>query len=480
MKAKPGVTPIDRWPPANHYFYYLFRAWLEEGGYTGTTLALYASAARLAFGVVNKEYWLIDPDTDFARVETYLVEHGLAAATRATYQRGLLKLAEYLRLRCQRPALVPPINWAYYLNHLPDWLTAHLRAYLTHRRRSWPAELQGERTAGLLSALTRYLRWVAGQALLSAATDLTPALWFAYLDSRLAAGLRAKTLNGELRVLHGFLTFLQEQDVAICARMLRVEELDAGTSLPRDVPPEQITLLLTEIGKVAQAANAGVRRTGLLDRAWFLLMLHSGLRTGEVRRLRLPDYDLTRKVLRIEQSKGLKDRLVYVSQAATAAVTAYLAVRGPAADDHVFLFHHRPLSQSYCAERLKTYAARCGVHITPHQLRHTCATLLLNAGAPILTVQAILGHRHTDTTLGYARLYDGTVAADYYRAMAQVEVQMTLGTPAQPGALDEGYLLGLLEVVRTGALSAVQQEAVQMLQEALIQRVGERSRVLAP
>jgi integrase len=246
------------------------------------------------------------------------------------------------------------------------------------------------------------------------------------------------------------------------------------------VPPEQITLLLTEIGKVAQAANAGVRRTGLLDRAWFLLMLHSGLRTGEVRRLRLPDYDLTRKVLRIEQSKGLKDRLVYVSQAATAAVTAYLAVRGPAADDHVFLFHHRPLSQSYCAERLKTYAARCGVHITPHQLRHTCATLLLNAGAPILTVQAILGHRHTDTTLGYARLYDGTVAADYYRAMAQVEVQMTLGTPAQPGALDEGYLLGLLEVVRTGALSAVQQEAVQMLQEALIQRVGERSRVLAP
>jgi hypothetical protein len=42
--------------------------------------------------------------------------------------------------------------------------------------------------------------------------------------------------------------------------------------------------------------------------------------------------------------------------------------------------------------------------------------LLLNAGAPVLTVQTILGHKFIDTTLGYARLYDGTVAADYYEA----------------------------------------------------------------
>ncbi len=48
----------------------------------------------------------------------------------------------------------------------------------------------------------------------------------------------------------------------------------------------------------------------------------------------------------------------------------------------------------------------------PHQLRHSCATLLLNAGAPVLTVQTLLGHEWVDTTLGYACLYDGTVAAD--------------------------------------------------------------------
>jgi acetyltransferase len=53
--------------------------------------------------------------------------------------------------------------------------------------------------------------------------------------------------------------------------------------------------------------------------------------------------------------------------------------------------------------------------------KQVCATLLLNAGAPILTVQTLLGHKHIDTTLTYARLYNGTVAADYYRAMNDVE-----------------------------------------------------------
>ena len=59
--------------------------------------------------------------------------------------------------------------------------------------------------------------------------------------------------------------------------------------------------------------------------------------------------------------------------------------------------------------------------VTPHQLHASFASLLLNAGAPILAVQALLGHEHVDTTLRYARLYDSTVAADYERAMSRIE-----------------------------------------------------------
>ena len=99
--------------------------------------------------------------------------------------------------------------------------------------------------------------------------------------------------------------------------------------------------------------------------------------------------------------------------------------------------------------------------------------MLLNAGAPILTVQNILGHKHIDTTLGYARLYDGTVAADYYRAMAEVERRLQLvETPPDP-APTSGQLLALIDSLREGTLNDKQQETVQTLRAAIL-AIGEQ------
>ena len=145
-------------------------------------------------------------------------------------------------------------------------------------------------------------------------------------------------------------------------------------------------------------------------------------------------------------------------------------MRGPAEalPDYVFIYRHAALSESYCGQRLlKYYGKRSGFRITPHQLRHSCATLLLNAGAPILTVQTILGHRHIDTTLGYARLYDGTVAADYYRAMAQIERQMSLPEDAYAEPPSSGQLLALVDSLRSGTLNDSQQETVRALRAGL-------------
>jgi hypothetical protein len=94
-------------------------------------------------------------------------------------------------------------------------------------------------------------------------------------------------------------------------------------------------------------------------------------------------------------------------------------------------------------------------------------TLVLNAGAPILTVQAILGHQRIDTTLGYARLYDGTVAADYYRAMAQIERQMALPEDAYAEPPSSGQLLALVDALRNGTLNESQQETVRALRAGL-------------
>jgi len=192
-----------------------------------------------------------------------------------------------------------------------------------------------------------------------------------------------------------------------------------------------------------------------------------------VRRLRLADVDLDGQRLRIVQSKGLKDRVVFLSEATVEAIEAYLPLRGPVLDDYLFVYRHRPLTVTYCAERLHTYGKRCGVRVRPHQLRHSCATLLLNAGAPLLTVQALLGHKNLDTTLIYARLYDGTVAADYYRAMANVEQRLQLALTPEPPLMTTGQMVALVDGLSQGTLNEKQRELIHTLRSGLL-TLGER------
>ncbi len=83
-------------------------------------------------------------------------------------------------------------------------------------------------------------------------------------------------------------------------------------------------------------------------------------------------------------------------------------------------------------------------------------------------MQTILGHQHIDTTLGYARLYDGTVAADYYRAMARIEQQMALADEAKIEPPDSGQLLALVDALRNGTLNESQQETVRALRAGIV------------
>ena len=80
----------------------------------------------------------------------------------------------------------------------------------------------------------------------------------------------------------------------------------------------------------------------------------------------------------------------------------------------------------------------------------------------------LLGHKYSDTTLGYARLYDGTVAADYYRAMAEVEARLTLAEGTASQAPESGELLAMVDALQTGTLNETQREIVQSLRAAIL------------
>jgi hypothetical protein len=97
----------------------------------------------------------------------------------------------------------------------------------------------------------------------------------------------------------------------------------------------------------------------------------------------------------------------------------------------------------------------------------------LNAGAPILTVQAILGHKWVDTTLAYARLYDGTVAADYYAAIAGVEAQMELLEGGEAKMPKSGQLLALVDSLFDGTLNDDQRETAQALRSLILTMGGQ-------
>jgi site-specific recombinase XerD len=479
----PAIQRMGQWLECNQEFYKQFYYWLGRGGYAKHTVTCYGTAARDALGLVNKPYWEID-SADLARVYDYLAARTTSASVRGARKGGLDKLDQYLAQcrgepeRASRRCKVQQLNWPRYLRTLPEWLAEDVRVYLAHCRKSWRPSEEHQRSMELLSKLTTVLRSMASLGTLRDLRDLTANRWEDHVAARPAAGVGTVTLNHDLLQLQSFLRFLAEAGRSICERMLRVKLMSRSQHIPRDVPIEQLRRLLASVEQAAADANATTRSLAVMDRAWIYLMLYSGLRTGEIRRLRLGDIDWESRRIRIEQSKGLKDRLVPLSTPAINALRTYLGEPrlGMTANCVLFGHWHQALNAIHCRARLQWYQARCGAQVTPHQLRHSAATLLLNAGAPVLTVQLILGHKKIDTTLGYARLYDGTAAADYYRAMVQIESHLNLTdeVPATPPS--PGELVALVDSLRGGTLNQTQVETLQTLRSGILALAEQETR----
>ena len=121
-------------------------------------------------------------------------------------------------------------------------------------------------------------------------------------------------------------------------------------------------------------------------------------------------------------SKPGHDRAIHLTPALIDALGRFLARRPDLpGEDHVFLLHRRLPCAWTLRDRLTRYAEHVDLHVTPHRLRHTLATRLVNRGMPIQSLRKLLGHRSIDTTLLYAQLYDETVHAQFRDAMLQTE-----------------------------------------------------------
>jgi integrase/recombinase XerD len=176
--------------------------------------------------------------------------------------------------------------------------------------------------------------------------------------------------------------------------------------LPRAVRAGELVLLL--------AAAAGEDPLALRDRAMLEVAFGAGLRASELVALPLAALDRRRGLLRV-RGKGGRERLVPLGEPALDALDAWLARGRPAlaraggrAGDAVFLGRRgRPMTRQNLFARLRALALRAGLsarEVSPHALRHGFATELLEGGADLRAVQAMLGHADLSTTQIYTQV----------------------------------------------------------------------------
>jgi len=175
-------------------------------------------------------------------------------------------------------------------------------------------------------------------------------------------------------------------------------------ALPRSVPSIQ------EVEAILAQADPHTT-TGLRDRALLETLYASGIRRMEVAGLGVYDADLSRGVLWIRCGKGRRQRVVPLGERATAWLDKYLTEVRPqlTTPDSQALFvtdHGEPVIPSYVAEKVKHYMVAAGVHKvgSTHLLRHACATHMLEGGADVRFIQALLGHANLETTQVYTHV----------------------------------------------------------------------------
>lgn len=163
---------------------------------------------------------------------------------------------------------------------------------------------------------------------------------------------------------------------------------------------------------------------GKRDRAVLELLYGTAIRVGECERLDLRDVDLGKGELLIRSGKGRKDRLVPLLGRAAAAAALYLRdsrpelVKDPKERALFITSRGTRLGVKRIQDLVRSNARAAGItlRVTPHTLRHGCATHLLQNGADVRHVQKLLGHAHVETTAFYTRVVPGDLEKAFAKA----------------------------------------------------------------
>ena len=210
--------------------------------------------------------------------------------------------------------------------------------------------------------------------------------------------LKLKTQNYYLISLRAFLKFLRKRDI----ESLNPERIELAKVGQRDLD----LITADELNRLINGPKGDNSVAGLRDRAILELFFSTGLRVSELCALNR-DLDLSRDEFSV-RGKGEKIRVVFLSSDAKDAIKAYEKKRGDLEEALFISTSNTRLTPRSIERIVKRYAIKAGItrKVTPHVIRHSFATDLLENGADLRSVQALLGHANIATTQVYTHITD--------------------------------------------------------------------------
>jgi len=264
--------------------------------------------------------------------------------------------------------------------------------------------------SGYLSDLRLLVAWACEREL--APSDLERDRVTGFLVAQQGSGKAARSVARLASALRQFLTFLRMEGAGAAGPEAVVRPPRPPRILPRTLTESQVEALLA-----APDLNTPL---GVRDRAWIELLYASGLRVSELAGLSARTVYLDEGFLKV-LGKGRKERLIPFGQSAEHWMRAWINLRPGFRPREDTLFVGRlgeSISRQHLWRMLKAYARTAGISpgaVSPHVLRHAFATHLLDHGADLRAVQAMLGHADISTTQIYTHVHQARLRALYDR-----------------------------------------------------------------
>ncbi len=227
----------------------------------------------------------------------------------------------------------------------------------------------------------------------------------AFLGAFGSGGARATTMRRKLAALRAFYRFLLREGLAMVNPFSALRGPRKAKTLPKVLSVADVDRLLAQPEKDFSSRQISEYEY-LRDSAIFELLYSTGCRISEATSLRWSDLDLVRGSA-IVTGKGDKERLVVIGARAREALKRLRSFAAAGDGDALFMSERRiPASPRFVERRMKKYLVEAGLpsDLTPHKLRHSFATHLLDAGADLRSVQEMLGHSSLSTTQIYTHV----------------------------------------------------------------------------